>query len=65
MIAMNPDQNPENILAASAHRNPYPYYAALAAGTALVFDPPRKLWIAGSAASVKAVLGNPAWKSVV
>lgn len=60
MIAMNPDPNPENILAASAHRNPYPYYATLAVGPALVFDAPRKLWIASSAASVKEVLGNPA-----
>lgn len=51
---------PDHILAASAHRNPYPYYASLVAGTALVFDAPRKLWIASSAASVKAVLGNPA-----
>jgi cytochrome P450 len=51
---------PDHILAAPAHRNPYPYYAALAAGPALVFDAPRKLWIASSAASVKAVLGNPA-----
>jgi cytochrome P450 len=59
MIAMNPDQYPEHILAASAHRNPYPYYAALVAGPALVFDAPRKLWIAGSAASVKEVLGHP------
>ncbi|WP_238541081.1 cytochrome P450 [Polaromonas sp. CF318] len=60
MLSMNPDSNPDNILAASAHRNPYPYYAALAAGPALVFDAPRKLWIASSAAAVKAVLGNPA-----
>jgi cytochrome P450 len=60
MIAMNPYQQPENIFAASAHRNPYPYYAALAAGPALVFDAPRKLWIAGGAGSVKAVLDNPA-----
>lgn len=60
MIAMNPDQYPEHILAASSHRNPYPYYATLATGPALVFDAPRKLWIAGSAASVKEVLGNPA-----
>ncbi len=51
---------PEHILAASAHPNPYPYYASLVAGPALVFDAPRKLWIASSAASVKAVLGNPA-----
>jgi cytochrome P450 len=60
MMAMHPDPNPENILAAPAHRNPYPYYTALVAGPALAFDAPRKLWIAGSAASVKEVLGNPA-----
>lgn len=60
MMAMHLDTNPENILAASAHRNPYPYYATLAAGPALVLDAPRKLWIASSAASVKEVLGNPA-----
>jgi len=60
MLAMNPDSNPDNILAASSHRNPYPFYAALVAGPALVFDAPRKLWIASSVAGVKAVLGNPA-----
>lgn len=60
MLAMNPEPTPDNILAASAHRNPYPFYAALVAGPALVFDAPRKLWIASSAAGVKAVLGNPA-----
>ncbi|CAN7256848.1 cytochrome P450 [Polaromonas sp. LjRoot131] len=57
---MHLDTNPENILAASAHRNPYPYYATLITGPDLVFDAPRKLWIACSAASVKAVLANPA-----
>lgn len=51
---------PEHILVASAHHDPYPYYASLVAGPALVFDAPRKLWVASSAASVKAVLGNPA-----
>ena len=62
MPVMNLDVNlnPDNILAASAHRNPYPFYAALAAGPALVFDAPRKLWIASRAASVKEVLANPA-----
>jgi cytochrome P450 len=62
MPVMNLDvnPNPDNILAASAHRNPYPFYAALVAGPALVFDAPRKLWIASSAASVKEVLGHPA-----
>jgi cytochrome P450 len=64
MAFMTPPQitetAPEHILAASAHRNPYPYYASLVAGPPLVFDAPRKLWIASSAASVKAVLGNPA-----
>jgi len=57
---MNPDSNPDNVLAASSHRNPYPYYAELVAGPALVFDAPRKLWIASSAAAVEEVLGNPA-----
>ena len=62
MPVMNLDvnPNPDDILAASAHRNPYPFYAALVAGPALVFDAPRKLWIASSAASVKAVLAHPA-----
>jgi cytochrome P450 len=60
MMAMHLDTNPENILAASTHRNPYPYYATLVAGPKLVFDAPRKLWIASSAASVKEVLGKPA-----
>lgn len=61
-VFMTPDltSHPEHILAAPAHRNPYPYYASLTAGPALVFDAPRKLWVASSSASVKAVLGNPA-----
>jgi len=62
MPVMNLDVNlnPDNILAASAHRNPYPFYAALVAGPALVFDAPRKLWVASSADGVKQVLANPA-----
>ncbi|WP_431096187.1 cytochrome P450 [Polaromonas aquatica] len=52
--------HPEHILAAPSHPNPYPYYAALVAGPPLVFDAPRKLWVAASAAAVNAVLGNPA-----
>ena len=52
--------HPEHILAAPSHPNPYPYYAALVAGPPLVFDAPRKLWIAASAAAAHAVLGNPA-----
>ena len=44
----------------STHPDPYPYYAALVAGLALVFDAPRGLWIASSAAAVRAVLGNAA-----
>ncbi|MEO7886668.1 MAG: cytochrome P450 [Polaromonas sp.] len=59
-FSQTPGSTPEHILAASAHRDPYPYYASLVAGPALVFDAPRKLWVASSAASVKAVLGNPA-----
>ncbi len=57
---MNADHLPDNILEAPAHRNPYPYYAGLVAGPALVFDAPRQLWIASSAAAVEAVLGNRA-----
>lgn len=52
--------HPEHVLAAPSHPNPYPYYAALVAGPPLVFDAPRKLWVATSAAAVNAVLGNPA-----
>lgn len=52
--------HPDNVLAAPSHPDPYPYYAALAAGPPLVFDAPRKLWVAASAAAVNAVLGNPA-----
>lgn len=59
-MAMHLNTNPDNVLAASAHRNPYPYYAKLVAGPALVFDAPRKLWVAASAAGVREVLGNPA-----
>jgi cytochrome P450 len=54
MASMNPD----HILAAATHPDPYPYYAALVDGPPLVYDAPRKLWIASSAASVKAVLAN-------
>ena len=57
---MNADHLRGKILEAPAHHNPYPYYAGLVAGRALVFDAPRQLWIASSAAAVEAVLGNPA-----
>ena len=60
MFSMNSEQFPENILLAPAHRNPYPWYAALVAGPALVLDAPRTLWIASSAAAVQKVLGNSA-----
>jgi len=57
--ALNASPGPDNVLAAAAHRNPYPFYAALVS-PALVFDAPRKLWLASGAAAVKEVLGNPA-----
>lgn len=46
-------------VAAATHADPYPYYAALAAGPALVFDARLGLWLAAGAAAVEAVLGDP------
>ncbi|MFZ6777065.1 cytochrome P450 [Undibacterium sp. Ji83W] len=49
-----------NILNAACHTNPYPYYASLREGSALVFDAELKCWIASRAAVVKEVLESPA-----
>lgn len=46
-------------VAAATHANPYPYYAELAAGPALVFDARLGLWLAAGAAAVEAVLADP------
>ena len=43
-------------IAAATHADPYPYYAELAARPGLFFDARLKLWVAASAADVRAVL---------
>ncbi|MGU7773903.1 cytochrome P450 [Burkholderia sp. MR1-5-21] len=55
---MNP--NPTDPIAAVTHRDPYPYYAALVDGPPLAFDAALGLWVASRAASVSAVLADPA-----
>lgn len=49
-----------SILNAACHSDPYPYYASLRAGPALVFDTELKCWIASRAAVVQQVLESPA-----
>lgn len=45
---------------AATHADPYPYYASLTAAQPFRFDPALKLWVAADAASVAAVLQEPA-----
>ncbi len=52
--------NPTDPIAAVVHPDPYPYYAALTAGPPLVYHPELNLWLATRAASVAAVLADPA-----
>ena len=49
-------------IAAVTHPNPYPWYAALRAGPALVFDPGLRLWIASRAEVVREVLASEAMR---
>ncbi|MES2074738.1 MAG: cytochrome P450 [Pseudomonadota bacterium] len=49
---------PTDPIAAVVHADPYPYYATLAARPGLLFEPRLNLWLAASAASVRAVLGH-------
>lgn len=49
-----------SILNAPCHPDPYPYYASLRAGPALVFDAELKCWIASRAEVVRQVLESPA-----
>ncbi|MES2041969.1 MAG: cytochrome P450 [Pseudomonadota bacterium] len=51
---------PITILNAACHPDPYPYYASLREGPALVFDTGLKCWIASRAAVVQQVLESPA-----
>lgn len=48
------------ILNAACHPDPYPYYASLREGPALVFDAELTCWIASRAAVVQEVLESPA-----
>ncbi len=50
---------PLDPLDAVGHADPYPYYASLAARPGLYFEPRLQLWVASSAASVKAVMAHP------
>lgn len=50
---------PTDAIAAVTHRDPYPYYAGLAARPGLFYDEGLRMWIAAGAASVAAVLRNP------
>jgi cytochrome P450 len=49
---------PLDPLDAVGHLDPYPYYAKLVAQQEIAFDPRLKLWVAASAASVKAVMAH-------
>lgn len=51
---------PENPVEAATHPEPYPYYAALVARRALVWDESLRAWVAASAEAVTAVLTHPA-----
>ncbi|MFC5610067.1 cytochrome P450 [Variovorax soli] len=56
---MNPNA-PADAIAAVTHPDPYPFYARLRDGPALVFDPALRLWIASRADTVLAALVHPA-----
>lgn len=51
---------PADAIAAVTHPNPYPWYAQLRSGPALVFDPRLKLWIASRADVVQEILDSAA-----
>lgn len=51
--------SPIDPIAAATHADPYGFYAALAATTALHRDESHGLWVAASAAAVEAVLTSP------
>lgn len=57
---MNATAQPPDAIAAVTHANPYPWYASLRSGPALVFDPALRLWIASRADVVREALANDA-----
>jgi len=54
----NPLDEPRDPIAAVTHRDPYPYYARLAAERPLYRDDALGLWVASGAEAVAAVLGS-------
>lgn len=52
------EQDPPNPIAAVTHRDPYPYYARLAAERPIYHDESLGLWVASSAGAVAAVLAS-------
>jgi cytochrome P450 len=50
---------PSNAIAAVTHPDPYPYYADLVAHQPMYYDESLKMWVASSAAAVRAVLTSP------
>lgn len=50
---------PAHALAATAHPNPYTFYAELVARAPLAYDDALQLWVAASAAAVEEVLTHP------
>jgi cytochrome P450 len=50
---------PPHAIAAVTHPDPYPYYAELVAHQPLYYDASLKMWVASSAAAVRAVLTSP------
>lgn len=57
---MNSTVQPADAIAAVTHANPYPWYASLRGGPALVFDPALRLWVASRADVVREILENGA-----
>ena len=57
---MNSMAPPSDAIAAVTHGNPYPWYAGLRSGPALVFDPRLKLWIASRAEVLNEIFANDA-----
>jgi cytochrome P450 len=55
---MEPMDEPQDPIAAVTHRDPYPYYARLAAERPLYRDESLGLWVASSAEAVAAVLAS-------
>ena len=51
---------PADAIAAVTHPDPYPWYAALRRGPALIYDEGPRLWVASRAEIVRELLANPA-----